>query len=192
MNQEKIGKFIADLRKKQNLTQEQLAEKLGVTDKSVSRWENGKCLPDVSLYKDLCNILGITLNEFFSGEKIKDENFKEQADNNLFNAIENSSFTLKEKIKYYKRKWKKEHISKFILCFISWLVLIIALKFQNVEFYVISTIAGMLATIFYIVLYNQMMIYVENNAYKKLKSKTNYNFYKQVKMFTITCFFEIL
>ena len=76
--------------------------------------------------------------------------------------------------------------------YISWLVLIIALKFQNVEFYVISTIAGMLATIFYIVLYNQMMIYVENNAYKKLKSKTNYNFYKQVKMFTITCFFEIL
>ena len=70
MNQEKIGKFIAALRKKQNLTQEQLAEKLGVTDKSVSRWENGKCLPDVSLYKDLCNILGITLNEFFSGEKI--------------------------------------------------------------------------------------------------------------------------
>ncbi len=178
MNQEKIGKFIADLRKKQNLTQEQLAEKLGVTDKSVSRWENGKCLPDVSLYKDLCNILGITLNEFFSGEKIKDENFKEQADNNLFNALENSSFTLKEKIKYYKRKWKKEHISKFILCFISWLVLIIALKFQNVEFYVISTIAGMLATIFYIVLYNQMMIYVENNAYKKLKSKTNYNLYE--------------
>ena len=101
MDQEKIGKFIANLRKEKNLTQEQLAEKLGVTDKSVSRWENGRCLPDVSLYKDLCNILGITLNEFFAGEKIKEEKFKEQADNNLFNALENSSFTLKEKIKYF-------------------------------------------------------------------------------------------
>ena len=52
MDQEKIGNFIAILRKGQKLTQEQLAEKLGVTDKSVSRWENGKCLPGVSLYKD--------------------------------------------------------------------------------------------------------------------------------------------
>ena len=76
MDQEKIGKFIAKLRKEQKLTQEQLAEKLGVTAKSVSRWENGRCLPDVSLYKELCSILGITLNDFFSGEKIKEEEFK--------------------------------------------------------------------------------------------------------------------
>ena len=70
---------------------------------------------------------------------------------------------------FYKKKWKKEHISKMVLCFISWIVLIIALKFQNVEIYVIVTIAGMLAMLFYIVLYNQMMIYVENNAYKKIE-----------------------
>ena len=56
-----------------------------------------------------------------------------------------------------------------ILCLISWLILIVALKFQNVEGYIIGTIAGMLAVLFYIVLYNQMMIYVENNAYKKIE-----------------------
>ena len=74
-----------------------------------------------------------------------------------------------EKIEFYKRKWKKEHISKFILCFISWVVLIIALKLQNVDFYIIGTVAGILAILFYVVLYNQMMIYVENNAYKKIE-----------------------
>ena len=71
MNQEKIGKFIAKKRKEKNLTQEQLAEKLGVTNKSISKWENGNCLPDSSLYKPLCNILGITLDELFSGEPLR-------------------------------------------------------------------------------------------------------------------------
>lgn len=170
MDQVKIGKLIAQCRKEKKMTQVELANQLGVTNKSVSKWENGVCLPDVSLYKKLCEILGITLNEFFSGEKLSDEKFKEVADNNLLSALENSTFTLKDKIDFYKRNWKKEHISKMILCFISWSVLIIVLKFQNVEFYLIGTVAGMLAMLFYIILYNQMMTYVENNAYGK-KSK---------------------
>ena len=169
MNQEKIGKFISEKRKKQKLTQEQLAEKLNISKNAVSKWERGLNLPDVSIMQDLCKILDITLNELFIGEEISKEKYKEVADNNLLNALENSSFTLKEKIEFYKKKWKKEHISKFVLCFISWLVLIIALKLQNVEIYIIGTIAGILAILFYIVLYNQMMIYVENNAYKKIE-----------------------
>lgn len=109
MDQIKIGKLIAECRKEKKMTQVELAEKLRVTDKSVSKWETGKCLPDVSLYKDLCDLLGITLNDFFVGEKIEEEKFKEQADKNLFDALENSSFTLKEKIKYYSNRWDKEH-----------------------------------------------------------------------------------
>lgn len=169
MNQEKIGKFIAEKRKENNLTQEQLAEQLNISKNAVSKWERGLNLPDVSIMQDLCKILNITLNELFIGEKILDEKYKEIADKNLLNALENSSFTLKEKINFYKKKWKREHISKMILCFISWLVLIIALKFQNVEGYIIGTIAGMLFPFFYVVLYNQMMIYVENNVYKKIE-----------------------
>lgn len=169
MNQEKIGKFIANCRKDKKLTQEQLAEKLNISKNAVSKWERGLSLPDVSIMQELCKILGITLNELFIGENIIEEKYKEVADNNLLNALENSSFTLKEKIDFYKKKWKKEHISKMILCLISWLILIVALKFQNVEGYIIGTIAGMLAVLFYIVLYNQMMIYVENNAYKKIE-----------------------
>ena len=65
MNQEKIGKFIAQCRKDKNITQEQLAEKLGITNKSVSRWENGKNMPDYSILKELCSILDIDVNEVF-------------------------------------------------------------------------------------------------------------------------------
>ena len=68
MDQKKIGLFIATCRKKKGLTQKQLAEKLSVTDKSVSKWERGIHLPDASLYIPLCEILGITINEFFLGE----------------------------------------------------------------------------------------------------------------------------
>lgn len=169
MNQEKIGKFIAEKRKEKKLTQEQLAEKLNISKNAVSKWERGLNLPDVSIMQDLCKILNITLNELFIGEKILDEKYKEVADNNLLNALENSSFTLKEKIDFYKKKWRKEHISKMILCFISWIIIVIVLKFQNVEGYIIGTISGILSILFYIVLYNQMMIYVENNTYNKIE-----------------------
>lgn len=64
-------------------------------------------MPDVSIMQDLCKILNITLNELFIGEKIEDDNYKEVADDNLLNALENSSFTLKDKIVFYKKKWKK-------------------------------------------------------------------------------------
>ena len=80
MNQEKIGKFIAECRKEKKITQEQLAVQLGVTSKSISKWENGNCLPDASKYKSLCEILGITVNELFSGERLSSETENEAKD----------------------------------------------------------------------------------------------------------------
>ena len=74
MDQLKIGKFIADCRKRKNLTQMQLAEKLGITDKAVSKWERGVAMPDTSIMLELCDILGISVNELLSGEKIIMEN----------------------------------------------------------------------------------------------------------------------
>lgn len=73
MNQEKIGKFISDLRKEKNMTQEKLAEKIGVTDKSISRWENGKTMPDISLLFILTNELDCTLQELLNGRKMTKE-----------------------------------------------------------------------------------------------------------------------
>ena len=74
MDQIKIGEFIAECRKKQNLTQGQLAEKLGITDRAISKWENGRAMPDSSLMLDLCMILNISVNELLSGEVIGMEN----------------------------------------------------------------------------------------------------------------------
>lgn len=88
MNQEKIGRFIAIKRRSQNLTQQQLAEKLGVSINAVSKWERGLCLMDMSLLKPLSNILGVSVNEILSGEDIKGEDFKNKADENIINITE--------------------------------------------------------------------------------------------------------
>ncbi len=88
MNQEKIGKFIAEIRKQKKLTQEQLAEKLGVSINAVSKWERGICLMDMSLLKPLSEILDISINEILSGEQIKDEEFRNKADENIVNITE--------------------------------------------------------------------------------------------------------
>ena len=79
----KIGSYIAEKRKKLGMTQKQLAEKLGKSDKSVSKWERGICLPDVSVYLELCEILGISLNEFLAGEDIEVTNVEKKSEDTL-------------------------------------------------------------------------------------------------------------
>lgn len=90
MDQKKIGRFIAENRKLKKMTQVELAEKLGVSDRSVSKWENGRCMPDLSLFEPLCEELGITINEFLSGEKIKKEEYQEELEKNIVNTIDYS------------------------------------------------------------------------------------------------------
>ena len=84
MNQIKIGKFIAECRKQKNLTQMQLSEKLGITDKAVSKWERGVAMPDTSIMLELCDILSISVNELLSGEKISMENNNQKNEQLLF------------------------------------------------------------------------------------------------------------
>ena len=86
MNLQKIGAYIAQKRKELGMTQTELAEKLGMSNKSVSKWERGVCLPDVSLYMELCNILGISINEFIAGEDLPEENFVEKSDENIISV----------------------------------------------------------------------------------------------------------
>ena len=83
MDQIMIGKFIAACRKEQGLTQAALAEKLGVSDRAVSKWENGRNMPDVSIIPQLCTLLKIDLNELFAGERLSMDNYKEIAEKNL-------------------------------------------------------------------------------------------------------------
>lgn len=102
MDQTKIGKFIAALRKEQGLTQAQLGEKLGVTNKTISRWENGNYMPDVEMLSLLSKEFGVSINELISGERLWAEDFRKVADNNLVTALNNSTFTLKEKITFLR------------------------------------------------------------------------------------------
>lgn len=86
----KIGKYIAEKRKGSGLTQKQVAEKLGMSDKSVSKWERGICLPDVSIYMELCDILGISINEFLAGEDISEDNLIKKSEENLIQVTKDS------------------------------------------------------------------------------------------------------
>lgn len=97
MNQEKIGKFIAKCRKDKNLTQAQLAEKLNMSDKSISKWETGKGMPDSSVMLDLCNCLNITVNELLSGEYLKEEEYRKKVTENLLDITKKSEKNEKEK-----------------------------------------------------------------------------------------------
>lgn len=83
----KIGKYIAGKRKELGMTQRQLAEKVGVSDKSVSKGERGVCLPDVSLYSGLCSVLGISINEFLAGEDIERENIAQKSEENIIGVM---------------------------------------------------------------------------------------------------------
>lgn len=83
MNQIDIGRFIASCRKEKGLTQAQLAEKLNITDRAVSKWETGKCMPDSSIMLELCNILDVTVNELLSGERIEMNDYEEKVNENL-------------------------------------------------------------------------------------------------------------
>ncbi len=97
MDKVKIGQFISKCRKDKQLTQEQLAELLSVTGKSVSKWENGNSLPDASLYEPLCSILDITINELFAGQRIKDEDYKRIADDNLMQMLKYKLYNMSDK-----------------------------------------------------------------------------------------------
>lgn len=91
MNQEKIGKFIAECRRQRKLTQSELGEKLGVTEKSISNWENGRNMPDLSLFKPLCEELNISLNDLMSGEKVKGKDYRDKLEENIINTIDYSN-----------------------------------------------------------------------------------------------------
>ena len=96
MDQIKIGKFIAECRKKQNHTQAQLAEKLDITDRAISKWETGKAMPDSDIMLDLCDILGIKVNELLCGEMIEIEHKDEQLNELIFQMAKNEE-------RYHKR-----------------------------------------------------------------------------------------
>lgn len=159
----KIGKFIAELRKEQGLTQEQLGEKLGVTNKTVSRWETGTYLPPVEALLSMSQLFSLSINEILSGQKLCEEEYKEAAEKNLANAIKASNFSLKERIDFYKKKWLKDHMALIIIIGIIILsVFTIGLIQRRSVMVIISLILVILAHGYR---NNAMMSYVESHVY---------------------------
>lgn len=174
MDQIKTGKFIATLRKEKELTQEQLGEKLGVTNKTISRWENGNYMPDIEMLSLLSKEFDVSINELISGERLLLDDFKKAADNNLVTALNSSTFTLKEKIAFFKKKWLREHIATIAICVVVWIGIMLWVALNN-SYALLGAIGSILAILFYVVLYNRMMAYVENNAYRATSNNKKNN-----------------
>ena len=104
MDMVKMGSFLAELRKENNLTQAELGEKLGVTNKTISRWETGNYMPPVEMLEELSNMYGMTINELLSGKKLSTEEYKEMAETNIKETLKASAFSLKEKQEFFKKK----------------------------------------------------------------------------------------
>lgn len=115
MDQIKIGKFIATLRKEQNITQLELANKLGVTDRAVSKWENGRGLPELSLLVPLSEVLDITINELLSGERIEVEHYQEKLEENIVQTIEYSEHKMRNTRKIFFTILAAVFITVFLL-----------------------------------------------------------------------------
>lgn len=119
MDQLKIGRFIALKRKEASLTQMQLAEKLNITDRAVSKWENGKAMPDSSIMLQLCDTLKITVNDLLSGEVVEMENYNKEMENKLIEII-------KEKEQKDKQLLMLEWVIGILSCLLLFIPIIIA------------------------------------------------------------------
>ena len=146
MDQIKIGKFIAECRKKNNLTQMQLAEKLNITDRAISKWENGKAMPDSSIMLELCNELKISVNELLSGEMIEMKDYNQIAEKNLLEMAKKEEVQNKKMMFYemvigymssvtflillFTASFEVENIvARIILFILAFLVLIVGVSF---------------------------------------------------------------
>lgn len=127
MNQEKIGKFIKDKRLELKMTQKDLADKLGISDRAISKWENGRGVPDVSLLSDLSKLLDVTINDLLSGEVVKKEEYQQKFEENIMNTIDT-------KIK------KENKILKLVLYCIFTLVFLLVMYVSIESIYMKSTI----------------------------------------------------
>ena len=157
-----VGNYLAELRKENNMTQEQLGDKLGVTNKTISRWETGTYLPPVDILEQLSKMYGITINEIISGRTLTDMEYKEAAEQNIKSVLNKSTFTLQDKIEFFKKKWKKENMFIYVLGYVVIVCLIVAGFFFDNGLQILGAI---LAIVWPVIQYNKMMSYVEQFAY---------------------------
>ena len=169
MDMVKMGSFLAELRKENNLTQAELGEKLGVTNKTISRWETGNYMPPVEMLEELSNMYGMTINELLSGKKLSTEEYKEMAETNIKETLKASAFSLKEKQEFYKKKWLKDHIAIMVfigICIIG--VFVVGMINKNSS---VGYVAVLMLVLAHGWRNNTMMTYVEKHTFDGIKEE---------------------
>lgn len=164
-----VGKFIAELRMEHKLTQEQLGKKIGVTNKTISRWENGHYLPPADVLLSLSQLFNVSVNEILSGRRLPPEAYREAAEANLAQTLRESNFSLKEQAAFYKAKWLKEHIPMMIFIGICIFGILSAGIVCRVEWLV--SIGILLLPAAHCWRNNTMMTYVERHLYSKSEAE---------------------
>lgn len=162
MDLARIGNFLSELRHEHGYTQEKLGEILGVSNKTISRWENGNYLPPVEMLQLLSQQFSVSINEILSGQRLDSADYMEKAEENLKETLSQSAFSIKEKIEYFKHKWLKEHVAYIISCCLVLIALFVAGIVLDNRLFILAVI---LAFAFYLVSYNRMMAYVEQHVY---------------------------
>lgn len=163
MNPIQTGKFIAELRREQGLTQEQLGEKIGVTNKTIFRWETGVYLPPAEMLLAMSEFFGVSVNELLTGNQLPDSEYKKAAEENLTQAIKAGCFSLKDKIAFYKKKWLKEHTA--IMVFIGICIMGMFTAGLLIKKPLLICITPLLVALAQAWMNNAMMAYVEYHAY---------------------------
>ena len=168
MNMVETGRFLQSLRKERGMTQEQLAECLGVTAKTISRWETGVYLPPAEMLLALSELYGLTVNELLSAKRLSAEDYKSAAEENLCAAV-SDSFTLGERMHFFKRKWQREHLAaNLIIGIIIALSCIAGVIFRSAA---VEVVCILCASAWLILRNNQMMTYVERRAFRPDEKK---------------------
>lgn len=163
MDMVQMGSFLAELRKENSLTQAELGDKLGVTNKTISRWETGNYMPPVEMLEELSNLYGLTINELLSGKKLSTEEYKEMAEENIKESLKTSVFSFQEKRAYFKKKWLKDNASFLVLIALG-IIAVFAVGLV-LELYWLDCIAVMLVLGAHIWRNNTMMAYIEKMAF---------------------------
>ncbi len=163
MDQLKVGSFIAALRHEAGLTQDALGQKLGVTNKTISRWETGCYLPDVEMLQLLGSLFDVSINELLCGEKLADADFRKKADANLVSALRESPFTLGERTAFWKQKWLRQHTALLVFCGAALCAVLGFAWYRNLP--LLAGASPLLGGVVYAALRHRMMIYVEGKLY---------------------------
>ncbi len=157
-----VGKYLAQLRRERGMTQEQLGEQLGVTNKTISRWETGTYMPPVDAFEQLSALYGVSINELLAGKPVAPAEYRQEAERNLRRLMDSSSFTKNERFRFFKKKWERDHALGQTVAMV---VIVGALVLCGAFWQDFLPLAIIAAFAWAVVSYNRMMAYIEAHLY---------------------------